>query len=295
MTTDTEARVVSGSVETFLSLLDAYDPTLYTAQENLGFMSRMLDFFERVVHNVFSGRSFLGKAERIDFKRSELDSYLKGNARASAAVLKLDPSRYADLTMVIPTGMTCTFDQAIRVCNELYAKFNTDSVLTSIEEAVKDRSYFDPTAYSTPDVDRVLVTTAQSINFVDSKRTEASVRSVISNNRSLTAGVGRTVFEGPLSASVTAMQSWGDRYRVALAQEERMRRLEGIIGTAIDNLTHLQRTGTVKLRPAYLEAAQALIRTAAVQIDLYGAVLHLMQQVEHNFVLNLYTIQQKAV
>ena len=240
------------------------------ATEAVGFLTRILDVFTRMVNNF---RTVL-KGLRYKFKRSELRAYHDSHVHAYNHFVTL---RYFDpsLSVPIPSGMKVSYLRATETLDSLYATLKIEDTIKSLLD------YF--TAVSK--VGRILPpeTTTTTINRLTRDGTEKTLQQIFTADKTLEVSLNTVIssFEEVVSVDNHIL-----RYEVLFQKVDGicndLDKIERLIDSIITGLEQQKTTDKTEVQSLY-----KLVYTASVQLDMFGVILAEMQRVEHNFVMVL--------
>lgn len=251
------------ALEQFTRILEAGD---LSSLEALGFFSRLLDRFSRIINNTIANLKSLS----VTFKRSELRFYHETHPRELADFMRnarLDPNLYVP----IPTGMRVSYRNAVETLTQLYTTLQIKTTVAAL------RSYI-----HLSDHDRLAQTlrVAQSIDHLTQEATQTALQRVFTSDHTL---------EVPLSQVIASRDDLKTVNAGILTFESNFNSVEGIVTQLQDiergldaQISNLE--AQTKRNPQEIHDLLRLVRTASVQFDMLGVLLHEMQRVEHNFV-----------
>lgn len=248
--------------------------------EALAIAARMGDLFMRALYGF---RTNVLHRFR-DFRRSELRMVNEKQA-VSLKALFANPAIPLDRILVpIPDGMQVPYLEAATALNDLQIELDLASTLDRLEK------YFDQTKAegelsALTDDTRAL---QKAVGRLSKEQVEKQLRVCFNDERNERDVLASHV----IASSRELIQVNGriltfERYFLdAVSVEKRITALE----KKIDALVQALSTGGGVVDKEYCTALQGLITTAAVQLDMYGVILHEQQRVEHNFALALQNI-----
>lgn len=238
------------------------------ATEAFGFALRLFDSFTRILRNLKV--ELLGMHKT--FKRSELKAYHDSHQRILQSFFKASIIDY-DLLIPIPSGMKVSYHEVVDTLQSLYEKLNIVATTTTL------LAYLKETAVTTKDPSA----TTKDINRLTKDQTESVLRRLFSSKKT---------YDVPFKSVIQSFEQLCRldqdilRYDLIFQQVEKICVMIDQIETIIDRIvTKLENQATID-KP-YVTALYQLVKTASIQLDLYGILLAEMQRVEHNFVLVL--------
>jgi len=266
-----------------MAALEAHDGQ--PALEGVGIIGKTVDLFSRFLFN-FKTEVF-GLLSK--FKRSELRAYHESNPMKVRDVFsRVEKMNLSEFMVPVPDGMRGTYAQAVSILNQLLAESqieNTVSVLRNAVDLFARVNYTNPDAADVADLGRY-TTALQCLSredvqkrlgvvFTENRFTEARANSAFGNPRDVIAV--DTILLKSEKIFRTAMRTAGDAGQ-----------LEGKYSTIIDRVSRGK-----NMDVGFLRLFETFLRQAALQLDLYGVIVHEMLRVEHNFTLALQRIYER--
>lgn len=241
------------------------------ATEALGLLARITDGFIRIVNTFKTSLKGIWR----EFKRSELKAYHDSNMIAINRFLRAGIFD-ANIQVPIPSGMKVTYLQAIMTLADLYKTLDIEETMSLLKD------YF---SHNGQDGTLVSPThTTQQIDRLTKDHVEKTLRTVFTADRTEEVSLHRVI---PTFAELVVIDRRVLEYDAIFQRVERIcSDLDGI-ETTIDALVtrYESLAGTVDKND--VDGLYRLVRTASVQLDMYGVLLAEMQRVEHNFVIIL--------
>lgn len=240
------------------------------ATEALGFIVKIFDVFMRLLNNFKTSLSVL----RRNFKRSELRAYHESHVFAYKNFLN-EKKFNSSLSIPIPFGMKVTYLQATTILEDLYKTLDIESTVKSLSLYFTNVS---KTGQITPSEDLRL-----SINHLTRESTEKTLQQVFSNDRTLEVTLGSmfSSFQEILTVDQHILGYEAIFQRVEFICAE-LDKIEKIIDIVVTNLEKQNTPDKVQVQGLY-----QLVRTASIQLDMFGVILDMFQRIEHNFVIVL--------
>jgi hypothetical protein len=249
--------------------------TASDATEAFGFAVRLFDTFTRLLRNLKITLLGMNKT----FKRSELKAYHDGHTLALRDFFKTRTLDYTRL-VPIPSGMKVSYADAVSTLDGLYQTLSIDTTISTLLHDFQQMG----TAPKDPR------TTTKEINRLSKAQVETTLRRLFSTEKTLDVPLGSVIasFETlvRLDQEILGYDAIFQHVPTICADIDK-------IEIAIDQVvTSLEKQSTID--KAYIAALYQLVRTASVQLDLFGVILAELQRVEHNFVVLLKSLVADA-
>jgi hypothetical protein len=272
-------RVDYRSLDYFLSSVDVYPST-----ENFKLLTNVLDLAIRTFHNI---KISILKGFQ-DFKRSELKAYHESHVLAISSLYKNKRLSILNTSIPRPYNMIVTYGQALAIINDALTKLNMDNTL-DIANGIISHLAIDLQGDSLDYkklIDRYNEATSKISKF-NRQEIDVLIKSIISQDNKKTQS--DEVPANTMFTSFTQIKDIDD----SLLKYEPLFVKVAHISLDINNLEY-QVNETIrhivkfeKLDRDYLKSFHAFIYAFAVQIDTFGVLLNILQQIEHNFVITL--------
>jgi hypothetical protein len=241
------------------------------ASEGFSFLVRIFDVFTRLVNNFKT--SLLGF--RRAFKRSELREFHESHRMAinqffQTATLNINQQ------VPIPSGMKVSY---LRAATELLKLYQLINIQATIAELLAYFAEVDQSGHPLP-----AAATIKKISCVSKDGVEAELRLLFTADKTLTVPVHTVI---STFSELVMVDQHVAAFEPIFQGVERISADLDEIEKAIDHLVTSLETQRGQIDRGTVQSLYQLVRTASVQLDMYGVVLAEMQRVEHNFVLVL--------
>ena len=241
------------------------------ATEATSFIIKTLDFLIRHTNNFKTTMFNIHKS----FKRSELKTYCESHVFAYNKFLTsgyFDPS----LLVPIPYGMKTSYHSAMITIDGLYRKLDINTTIKILY------NYFHEVEKTGQILQAEEIT--RSIHKLDKEQTEIELRKVFTNDRTLEVKLG-SVFTSHDMVITVGKHILG--YNTIFKQLENIYSDLSSIEKIIDKIiTELENKRDLRDMIS-IHSLYQLVKTASIQIDLFGVILGEMQRLEHNYVVVL--------
>lgn len=235
---------------------------------------RLLDNLSRLLSNL----KLNIKRTKGNFKRSELVFF---HDSKGLLFKHLKSTKYfnSHLEVDIPSGMMVGYNQAVTVLNLLYKQINIESTTKVLVD------YFNKNELSDP---HSIVTKIDHITIDDLK---SKLDRIFSNKKTDTVPLMSVIESHDTLLKIDEeILKWEDLFK----ESNHLYKLFEDLDKAIDK--HINKLEDNKeIDKEFITELHLLVKTAAIQFDSYGVVLHEMQRVEHNFVLVLNKLTKESI
>ncbi len=269
---------------TSVAALESHTIADEAAQEAVGFLGKTVDLFSRFFFNF---RTQLGGIFS-NFKRSELRMYHESNPmRVSDIREKIGRLSFNTFRVAIPDGMRVTYLDAISTLNRLYDEayiMLTLREMAAVADELKRMSFSEP---SKEDIARITHATAEISRLVKSD-VESSLQRCFTDSRTPEVSAHQA-FAAPHDVLKADSQilAFELAFKVTIRVVAQAAALEKAYGRIVDVITQAKGADMT-----IVKALEEYLRQAALQLDLYGAIIHEMLRVEHNFVLVMKRLEE---
>ena len=246
-----------------------------------GFLSSVVDVMLRVFYNA---KVTLTGALK-DFKRSELQAYLDSHTLAMRALLKTPPTALVfPKDIPVARGMTSTYGTTAGVINQLFTQIDISTTMTAARQHLTQLKGAGDDMHLQ---EKVVMEAAKSLSRVTKPQVESALKTVFKKSAVLGTVPAEQAFGSAQAffASVTGILAFGQEYQKAAQWGKELSTLDALMGDIIACL----KTGVVV--PSFIKALSAFVQTLAVQVDMYGALLAVCQNVEHAFVQAVHKVR----
>lgn len=269
------------ALELMQSDIDALPDGVVSAEEALAILSPLFDVFGRLFYNakVALTKGFSG------FRRSELRAYHESHKHSLKPLLN-NAALFIDYKVASPRGMTATYHETATVITDLFAKVD-------IKDTVKDSLVFLMTlnnidTKTLKDKVDAISKLATHINKVTRASVESELGRVFKTSNQLEDVSGTKVFGSSIGVTKAFEAILGFEHHYDQAQKM-LKETDRIDAQLAEIITVLRSAGDVDTR--FLKAMHSFVYNLAVQIDMYGALLAVCQNVEHAFVHALHRVR----
>lgn len=252
-------------------------PSDVSAEEALGFIIKTFDVIRRTVSNV---RVSIFKAFS-DFKQSELQVFDHSRPLAIRSLLKQTTFPLDNILVPIPLGMKVPYHQAAITLSGWATKIDLGKVSTQLvtyfDQVLMDARKNSTQHLTVPELNSL----EKSISVYQHKDVEAVLRSLFNADGPDEVKAGSVFMK---------FADFKDTYAHLLTVYPPIFHKTVGLAKTLDTVDARINQLVVELRRAppgvgVLDALYRTVMTAAQQYDLYAAIVHEMQRVEHNFAL----------
>lgn len=266
-----------------MAALEAHDGQ--PALEGVGIIGKTVDLFSRFLFN-FKTEVF-GLLSK--FKRSELRAYHESNPmKVRDVFLRVEKMNLSEFMVPVPDGMHGTYAQAVSLLTKLLAESQIEHTVSVLRNAL---DIFTRVNYTHPDAEDVadLQQYTTELQCLSREDVQKRLGTVFTENR-FTEARANSAFGNPREVmSVDAILLKSEKvFKAAMRTAGNAGQLEGKYSAIIDRVSRGK-----NMDVNFLRLFEAFLRQAALQLDLYGVIVHELLRVEHNFTLALQRIYER--
>jgi len=248
------------------------------ALESIRLFTSMADMLIRLTNNFKVNVVSLFKS----FKRSELRMYKESHAITSRQLLASTAIDLHTYQVVIPEGMKVPYSDASKKLLDMISKIELNRLTKSAFVYLNLFTNRTPDEYRNLTKETVLA--IDQINMVTKADVEKTLNTIFesrpnSNKIVKCSDVIRNMKE--LNFVFNEILKFELVYVELSSKIKEIENIEAKVGAVVKRIQNVQ-----FLDQKFLELFHTFVYTLAVQFDMYGAIIHEMQRVEHNFVLS---------
>ncbi len=254
--------------------IDNYND-LTSSEEAFRIFTTLTDVTLRLFHNF---KVTISQTFR-NFSRSEMRAWIESHSSAYAQMVKYETLDFSGVIVNIPDGLIVPYDAITNLLITMGDAAQFDKVMTATANYLKLYERRDPADYASLSKE-----TAYALNEI-TKVTKPDVENKLRHafvekhgNYKVTAD---KVFKNmaTLESIITGVLAFETYYKGAAVYQKSLEIIDKDFSNIVSNIERAK----VADRD-YLTIMHQFVYMLAVQFDMYGAVLHEMQRVEHNVV-----------